>query len=133
MAAQRETREYLGVGWKFPLQVTPAGGMARARYELRVEESVYLILATARGERVMMPDFGCGIHDLVFETATDQMIGRVQSEVTDAITKWEPRVDLLSVQAQPDVDDRTRLLIEIEYRIRSTNSRFNLVFPFYVQ
>ena len=59
-------REFLGAGWKFPLQVNPTGGIARARYEQRVEESIYLILSTAKGERVMLRDFGCGIHDLVF-------------------------------------------------------------------
>ncbi len=125
--------EFLGRGWSFPIGVASDGRIAEQLEEDKVRQSIEMILRTAPGERMMRPDFGCGIHDLVFETATDQMIGRVQSEVTDAITKWEPRVDLLSVQAQPDVDDRTRLLIEIEYRIRSTNSRFNLVFPFYVQ
>jgi phage baseplate assembly protein W len=61
------------------------------------------------------------------------MIGRVQAEVADALAKWEPRITVLGVVAQQDPAERTRLLVEIDYRIRSTNSRFNLVFPFYVQ
>ena len=81
----------------------------------------------------MRPDFGCGIHDLVFDTMSDEMVGRVESEVADALGTWEPRITVLEVTAQPDPDERTRLLVEIDYRIRSTNSRFNLVFPFYVQ
>ena len=63
-------RAFLGIGWKFPLQVTPTGRIAQARYEMRIEESVFLILSTARGERVMMPNFGCGIHDLTFSPNT---------------------------------------------------------------
>ena len=67
-------RDFLGIGWKFPLQVTPAGRIAQARYEQRIEESVFLILSTARGERVMLPDFGCGMHDLTFSPNTTRLI-----------------------------------------------------------
>jgi hypothetical protein len=129
----RETREYLGVGWKFPLQVTPSGGLARARYELRVEESVYLILATARGERVMMPDFGCGIHDLVFSPNTPGTIGLVAQQVRRALVAWEPRIDVLDIVVDSPEGEANLLLIKVGYRIRANNALANLVYPFYLR
>ena len=129
----RETREYLGVGWKFPLQVTPSGGLARARYELRVEESVYLILATARGERVMMPDFGCGIHDLVFSPNTPGTIGLVAQQVRRALVAWEPRIDVLDIVVDSPEGETNLLLIKVGYRIRANNALANLVYPFYLR
>lgn len=126
-------REFLGRGWSFPIATDGDGRVVESSEEEKVREAIEMILRTAPGERMMRPDFGCGIHDLVFDTMSDEMIGRVQSEVADALGKWEPRIAVLGVTSQQDPDERTRLLVEIDYRIRSTNSRFNLVFPFYVQ
>jgi phage baseplate assembly protein W len=125
--------EFEGRGWQFPIGVDDAGAIVEAREEDKVRQSIEIILRTAPGERVMRPDFGCGIHDLVFDTVSGAMIGRVASVVAGALATWEPRIDVLSVHPQPDTEDRTRLLIEINYRLRSSNSRFNLVFPFYVE
>ena len=125
--------EFEGRGWQFPIRVDDAGAIAEAREEDKVRQSIEIILRTAPGERVMRPDFGCGIHDLVFDTISGAMIGRVASVVAGALATWEPRIDVLSVRPQQDTEDPTRLLIEINYRLRSSNSRFNLVFPFYVQ
>ena len=96
-----ENREFLGVGWRFPLQVTPGGRIAQARYEQRVEESILLILATAPGERPMLPDFGCGIHELLFAPNDSRSIALVVHLVRQALTKYEPRIDLLDV---PELD-----------------------------
>lgn len=126
-------REFLGRGWHFPVTLDAAGRIAEASEEDKVRQSIEILLRTAPGERMMRPDFGCGIHDLVFDTLTDEMLGRVAVAIRDAIARWEPRADLLGVTAQPDPRESTRLLVEIVYRVRSTNSRFNLVFPFYVQ
>ena len=125
--------EFEGRGWQFPIRIDDAGAIAEAREEDKVRQSIEIILRTAPGERVMRPDFGCGIHDLVFDTISGAMIGRVASVVAGALATWEPRIDVLSVRSQQDTEDPTRLLIEINYRLRSSNSRFNLVFPFYVQ
>jgi phage baseplate assembly protein W len=125
--------EFEGRGWQFPIRVDDGGAIAEAREEDKVRQSIEIILRTAPGERVMRPDFGCGIHDLVFDTISGAMIGRVASVVAGALATWEPRIDVLSVRSQQDTEDPTRLLIEINYRLRSSNSRFNLVFPFYVQ
>lgn len=126
-------REFLGLGWKFPLQVTPAGGIARARYEQRVEESVYLILSTAKGERVMLPEFGCGIHDLVFQPNTPGTIGLVAQQVRRALVQWEPRIDVLDLVVESPPGEPTLLLIRVGYRIRANNALANVVYPFYLR
>lgn len=123
---------FLGVGWKFPAALDQ-GRIAMAEYEESIRESIWIILATARGERKMRPDFGCGIHDLVFAVTSGETAGRVASEVRQALILWEPRIDVLGVSARNDEAEPTRLLIQIEYRVRATNNRFNLVYPFYVE
>jgi len=132
MSAQPPERPFLGVGWKFPLQVTPNGKLAQARAEQRVEESILLILATAPGERPMLPDFGCGIHDLVFAENDSRTIALVVHLVRDALTKYEARIDVLDVAAEATADSPNVLLIRVSYRVRSTNAIGNLVYPFYV-
>jgi phage baseplate assembly protein W len=128
-----DTRAFLGVGWKFPLQVTPGGKIARARAEQRIEESIYLILSTARGERVMLPDFGCGIHDLVFAPNNASTPTRVVQAVRKALTAYEPRIDVLDLEADAAPAEPNLLLIRINYRIRSNNAVGNLVYPFYIR
>ena len=126
-------REFLGTGWKFPLQVTPNGGMARARYEMRVEESIYLILSTAKGERVMLPDFGCGIHDLVFAPNNAGTLSIVKQQVRQALVTYEPRIDVLDIRIETSEDEPNLLLIRIDYRIRANNALGNIVYPFYIR
>ena len=91
-------RKFLGAGWRFPLQVTPGGRIAMARYEQRIEESIVLILSTARGERVMLPEFGCGIHDIVFAPNDARTVALVAHEVRRALVTYESRIDLLDVR-----------------------------------
>jgi phage baseplate assembly protein W len=125
-------RDFLGVGWKFPLQVTPQGTIAQARNEQRVEESLYLILGTAQGERVMLPDFGCGIHDLVFEPNNSITRSLVVNRVREALVRYEPRIDVLEVEADAAPEQANLLLLRINYRIRANNALHNLVYPFYI-
>lgn len=124
--------EFLGRGWSFPIAVDD-GSIIELGEDDKVAQAIENILRTAPGERVTRPDFGCGIHDLVFESLSNSMLGSVISAVSSALATWEPRIDVLEVTPQQDDDDPNRLLIEIDYRIRSTNSRSNLVFPFYLQ
>jgi uncharacterized protein len=126
------SRAFLGSGWKFPLQVTPGGGIARARAEQRIEESIYLILSTAKGERVMLPEFGCGIHDLVFAANSPATQSLVVQSVRRALIAFEPRIDVLDLSADTAEGEQNLLLIRIGYRIRDNNARGNLVFPFYL-
>ena len=125
-------RDFLGVGWKFPLQVAPGGQIAQARYEQRIEESIYLILSTAKGERVMLRDFGCGIHDRVFAPNDSVALSTVVSEVRDALVRFEARIDVLDVTAESAADEQNLLLIRIDYRVRLNNARGNLVYPFFI-
>lgn len=127
------SQEVLGVGWKYPLQRNQDGTITLSRYEDDVREAIWIILSTAPGERVMRPDFGCGIYDYVFAPNDTHTAGLVRFHVEDALTRWEPRIDLQEVQVQPDPRDPALLLISIEYTVRSTDSRFNLVYPFYLQ
>lgn len=123
---------FLGVGWSFPPGVDD-GDIALARYEESIQQAIWIILATARGERKMRPDFGCGIHDLVFSTNSAETAGRAATDVRQALIRWEPRIDLDRVDVTPDPAQAGRLLIQIEYRVRATNNRFNLVYPFYLE
>jgi phage baseplate assembly protein W len=124
---------FLGSGWAFPLRRDASGDVARAAAEDLVAQSIWLILATAPGERVQRPDFGCGIHELVFAPNTATTAGRVADAVRDALVRFEPRIDVLDVRTSAPPGRPTVLLIEIDYRIRATNNRFNLVYPFYLQ
>lgn len=125
-------RDFLGIGWKFPLQVTPQGQIALSAYEQRVEESIYLILSTAAGERLMMPAFGCGIQDLVFAPNNVNTISLVTRSVRAALTAYEARIDVMDVDVDSAPEQPNLLLIRISYRIRANNAVGNLVYPFYI-
>jgi len=125
---------FLGVGWSYPVGVDDGGNVSiETQHEEKIRQAIWIILATAHGERVMRPDFGCGIHDLVFAPNSPGTAGRVAGEVREALVQWEPRIDLLDVKARADGQSGERLLIEIDYRVRATNNRFNLVYPFYLE
>jgi len=123
--------EFLGRGWTFPLRLDGAGGFALTDGDDDIDEAMRLILGTAPGERPMRPEYGCGIHDLVFDTIDASLAGRVAADVRASLTRWEPRADVVTVDAEPDPADPHTLLISIGYRVKSTNDRRNLVFPFY--
>jgi phage baseplate assembly protein W len=125
--------KFLGVGWAAPVGVDENGQIVMAAYEESVRQAIWMILGTARGERIMRPTFGCGIHDLVFATISAGTTGRVATEVRQALIQWEPRIDLQTVTAVTDKGAPTRLLIEIKYKVRATNNQFNLVYPFYLE
>ncbi len=124
---------FLGTGWKFPMGLDESSGIAMAHDEETIRQSIWMILTTAPGERVMRPDFGCGIHDLVFAPNTPGTAGQVIAEVHQALVRWEPRIDVLDVDAEPDDTQPNLLLIAISYQVRTTNNRFNLVYPFYLE
>lgn len=125
-------RAFLGIGWRFPLQVTPTGAIAQSSLEQKIEESVFLILSTAKRERTMLPDFGCGLHDLVFAPGDAGTVAEVTATVREALVRHEPRIDVLTVGAAPAPGEPTVLLIRIDYRIRANNARANLVYPFFI-
>ena len=134
------SKPFLGVGWSFPLEVVmpgehdnaKAGELRIAEYEESVRQSIWLILGTSKGERVMRPDFGCGIYDLVFETNSASAAGRIEEEVRNALLFFEPRIDVLEVRVENDGRGEV-LMISIDYQIRATDNMFNLVYPFYLE
>jgi phage baseplate assembly protein W len=128
-----QARDFLGQGLAFPLAVTPGGRLAAARFESKIAHSIEMILGTARGERLMRPDFGCGVHELPFTANDDASIGRVTDEVGQALARFEPRIDVLDVSAELADEHPNILLIRIDYRIRQNNAVTNLVYPFFVQ
>jgi len=125
-------REFLGRGWKFPVGVDPKGEIKMSEYEQDIKEAIWLILSTAKGERVMRPDFGCGIHDFVFASVNTSNIGLMEASVREALTVWEPRIELKDVSVSTERVSEGQLIISIDYKVRSTNNEFNLVYPFYL-
>lgn len=124
--------EIIGSGLAFPLQVDRRGGIALARDETDIEQAIELILGTAPGERPMRPEFGCGVHDFVFDSIDASTIGKMEESIRDALDHWEPRVVVETVEFDLSDVDEGRLIIDIGYRIRVTNTMRNLVYPFYV-
>lgn len=127
------TSDFLGVGWSFPVVLDQNKQIGMAKYEDSIRQSIWMILSTSPGERLMRPDFGCGIHELVFASNSAGTAGQLTVEVRRALTRWEPRLEVLDVVVYPDENQLNRLLIEINYQVRRTNNRFNLVYPFYLE
>lgn len=123
---------FLGKGLAFPVSPSPLGDLSTADGAEKVRQGIWLILATAPGERVMRPDFGCAISDLVFQPNTPATRGLAAVKVQEALTRWEPRIDLLNVTVDTAPGRRNRLLIRIDYRLRQNNAADNLVFPFFL-
>jgi len=128
----QERKEFLGRGWAFPVALDPeSGSVATAEFEDDVRQAIRIILGTAPGERVMRPDFGCGIYDLAFEVIDSAVLVRITNVVTDALTRYEPRIELINVSVDPYRASEGVLEVNVEYRVRRTNQTGNLVYPFY--
>ena len=127
-----ERRDFLGVGWAMPVSLDPrTGAIATAAYEEDVRQSLRIILETAPGERVMRPNFGCGIHELVFTSLDSTALQRIRSTVEESLRHYEARVEVLEVNVDEAATSEGKLLVEVDYRIRRTNQLGNLVFPYY--
>ena len=124
--------EILGSGLAFPLGVDARGALALASGDEDVEQAIELILGTAPGEREMRPEFGCAVHDLVFDTIDAAMVGRLETAIRAALDRWEPRIEVERLDFDLAGVDEGRLVINIGYRVRVTNHQRNLVYPFYV-
>ncbi len=130
---REDVNAFLGRGFKFPVQVDSiTGKMKTVSYEEDIKEAIYIILMTKKGERVMNPEFGCGVFDYVFDTMDYTTLSMMEREVRDALTLWEPRITDLEVNLTVDESQEGCVMIEINYTVRSTNNPYNLVFPFYI-
>lgn len=127
-----EQKDWLGRGWAYPVQVDlVTGGVAESEAEDDIHQAIRIIIGTARGERVMRPDFGCGIHELVFEVMDRSTLTRVETAVRECLTKYEARIEVLGVEVDPLHATEGQLLVSIDYRVRQTNQIGNFVYPFY--
>ena len=124
--------EILGSGIAFPLQVDRRGGIALARDEQDIDQAIELILGTAPGERPMRPEFGCGVHDFVFDTIDANTMGNMEQAIREALRRWEPRIEVTGVDFDLSQSGSGLLTIDIRYQVRATNTDRNLVYPFYV-
>lgn len=133
MEFNKDVKSFLGTGWKFPIEVDSATGRIRmSSYEENIEESVRIILGTRKGERVMEPEFGSRLHEYAFEEADYTTRYSMKNEVEHALARWEPRITDIRAEVSDDRIEEGVLLIQIQYVIRSTNSPYNLVYPFYL-
>jgi phage baseplate assembly protein W len=123
--------DFLGVGWAFPIELDARRQFALARHERDIEQAIKIILLTPKGQRVMRPEFGCQIHDLIFASNDSNTAGLAEYYVREALAMWEPRIDVRDVVVTPDSANTERLLIEIVYEIKATHDSRSLVFPFY--
>jgi phage baseplate assembly protein W len=128
----RYDESFIGRGFAWPMRVDHTGSVALTNGAADLDQSIRMILMTAPGERLMRPQFGCRIWDLLFEPVTANLLGLIAQAVRDAVAQWEPRVALESVTPSVDTDDNALIRIAMTYRVQSTNDRRNLVYPFYV-
>lgn len=130
--ADTDERAFLGRGWAFPPRLDGTGDIALIEAEEDIRQAIRIILETTPGERPMRPDFGVGLRKMVFAPLSRGTLSVVQFRVEQALIKWEPRIDVQMVKVSVDLAEPGRLLIEINYRVRETNTFFNFVYPFYL-
>lgn len=124
---------FLGRGWSFPPSfslVVRSVAMVEGVEDIR--QSLAILMGTAPGERVMVPTYGCDLRRFLFRELTTSSLSEIRETVTIAIVRWEPRIDLLDVQVGASGDEPGLVLITLDFRVRGTNVRTNLVYPFYL-
>jgi phage baseplate assembly protein W len=124
--------DILGSGLAFPLGTDQRGAIALVHGREDIEQALNLILGTAPGERPMRPEFGCEIHDFVFDTVDAATVGRIETAIRAAAARWEPRIDVTGIDFDLSRVEAGALVITISYWIRATNEAHNLVYPFYL-
>jgi len=126
-------KAFLGKGWRFPVDIDRSGGVSMSIFEESIRDSIFIILGTAPGERIMRPTFGCDIHDLVFAPNNPNTCGLAAHYCQEALLKFEPRVKTVKVKARPAPDEPNKILIDIEYVVIANSTQRNLVYPFYLK
>ena len=128
-------KQFLGSGWGFPPEFTKLGDCIQTKMssnEEDIRESLVLLLSTRPGERIMQPAYGCGIHALVYEVLNESTVTEIVDMIERAILFFEPRIKLESIDVEEESEDEGRLLLQLNYFIRTTNTRSNMVYPFYL-
>ncbi len=132
MSTSPKSKEFLGQGLAFPLQVNARGEIALVSSDRDIEQSIRIILGTRPGERVMRPDFGCRAYELLFEPRNAATETRMQRYVVDAMRRWEPRIEVQSVEVFADTESDGALFVEINYIIGATHNERSIVYPFFL-
>lgn len=145
-------KEFLGTGWNFPIRINKKNNLElvstsddnledknkneemiiNENHREDIRQAILIILNTTPGERVMRPRFGCGINNHVFSVINNSNLEVIKKEVEDALLLYEPRIELENIEASVDINEENKLIINIEYTVKSFNSRHNLVYPFYL-
>jgi phage baseplate assembly protein W len=125
--------ELIGIGWKFPIKVNARGGISQSSGPERVQDAVWVIIKTSLGERVMRPRFGAGVDEYVFQSNSPATRAALATAIKGALLEWEPRIDLEPVRVDPVPGEPSQVLVSVEYRLRSTNELFNMVYPLYLE
>jgi phage baseplate assembly protein W len=125
-------REFIGQGWAFPLQISQQGGFALAKGINDIEQSIRIVLGTAPGERMMRPEFGCRIHELVFAPDNASTRKLVSYFVEEALKRWEPRIEVKEVESSSDPAQDGALMVQIKYQVKDTYDERSIVYPFFL-
>lgn len=126
-------KAFLGTGWAFPPRLGSDGRWMRASHGEDVRQAITVILGTEPGERLMRPDFGAGLRGFVFEPVNATTLAAIEARVRGSLTDWEPRVDVVTVTVTHSGPLPGTVLIDISYRVRTTNTLENIVYPFYLE
>jgi uncharacterized protein len=126
-------KSFLGRGFRFPLGLDEKGHVSLTEEDENILTAIQVIIGTAKGERIMLPQFGCEIHDLVFHPNTPSTCALVNHYVTEALRKWEPRITEIHIEARPDFERENQVNVRVSYRVIKTNKLDNLVFPFFLR
>lgn len=130
--SDRINREFLGQGLAFPLHVNPRGEISLAKGKEDIDQAIRIILGTAPGERLMRPEFGCRVHELLFAPQNAATEGLIVHYVEQALGRWEPRIDVQQVEVVPDPNRQGVLMVEISYRVKTTHDERSIIYPFYL-
>ena len=134
MVSARDSRAFLGVGLSFPLRTSASGDeLALVAHDDDIREAILIVLRTDPGARPMLPEFGAGLRRFVFASNTTSTRALLRDAVERALVRWEPRIDVQGVRVSSPDSEPSLLEIEVDYQVRSTNTFYNLVFPFYLQ
>lgn len=125
--------DFIGAGWDFPIRINAKGGLSWSSGPARIQNAIWIILKTSLGERVMRPRFGSRVNDFVFRPNSSTVRTELVTAVKRALLQSEPRIDLEHVRAEPVENDPSQVLVSIQYRLRTTNELFNVVYPFYLE
>jgi phage baseplate assembly protein W len=124
--------DFIGTGWRFPIMVNAKGGIDLSSGTDRLSAAIWLIIKTSLGERVMLPSFGAGVNNYVFQSNSSTIRTQLVAAIKQALLKWEPRITVTQVSANPAPDEPSQVLVSVEYTINATNEASNVVYPFYL-